>query len=477
MQYYYTDKAKNHWSTIIKMVEDNYVHDYDSNDWLVLGSYAYHSAKNIKNHIQQSYGYIKKIIIYQLEPLVKDHWWNSTDLIKNLEGADEVWDYDLQNIEILRNYGINAKFKPILYSPSLHKISKVNDYDIDILFYGTFTPYREKFFRDITRGVVVYNGEESFFDNRLVWLYNYSGNDLDNFISKSKIVLNLNPHEYENRQQQTRIAYLLNNDKIVLSNKAEINYFGDSIIEFTDLNSFKYKVLDIFNNKKWETFNTNNFKKSRSKIAIFFHIDQSTDWSLIFENQIWKTQIAGIYDIADYIHIGISGDTKLHIDFMKVNRVKYNSKLLFENETLYDLWNFSKSNPDYKVMYINTNINKNINKSIESNILNSWRNYIEYFSINNYKYCIDMLKNHDCVGTELITDNNINSYLGNIWWANSNYINQLEIEFLFKNQNIDDSQYWIFSKSPKFYNYYNSNKNLYIDFIDPSTYSNIIENV
>lgn len=476
MQYYYTDKAANFWSIIIRMIENNYISNYHVNDWLVLGSFAHNSCTNIKNHIQ-SFTNINKLIVYQLEPLVKEHWWNLEHLIKNLEGADEVWDYDLKNIEILRNYGIEAKFKPILYTPSLPKIPNCDNYDIDILFYGTFTPHREKFFRDITRGVVVYPGEESFFDNRLVWLYNHSGNDLDNFISKSKVVLNLNPHDQENRQQQTRIAHLLNNDKLVLSEKAEINYFGDSIIEFTDLDNFKHKVLDIFNNKRWENFNPINFKRPRNKIAIFFHIDQSTDWHLIFENQIWKTQLSSIYDRADYIHVGISGTEKLHIELMKINRVKYNSKLNFENETLYDLWNFAKSNPDYHIMYINTNINKSVDKNLNSDSIRSWRNYIEYFTINNWKYCIDMLKTHDCVGTEYINYNNNSYYLGNIWWANSNYLANLDTEFLFKNQNINDSQYWIFSKYPKFYNFYNSNKNLYIDLIDQSEYNNIIINV
>ena len=261
MHYRYNHWLSSHWETIVEMIKEVYETKDNVDDFLILGQYLHIPAEQIKKNIQSSEK-INKLIVYQLEPLVANHWWQTQHIINNIRHADEVWDYDLQNIEILRRHGIDAKFKPIKYAKNLERIQNSENPDIDLLFYGTPTPYRQDFIRNFTTNLVIYPGEELIAKLNFVWLYNISDHKLDEFIGRSKIVLNLPPYESETRQQQTRIGYLLNNNKCVLSKHSPINYFGDSIIEFGDYNNLKNQVLHVIQNNKWQN-NNNSFKKPK----------------------------------------------------------------------------------------------------------------------------------------------------------------------------------------------------------------------
>jgi hypothetical protein len=272
--YYHRALGADHWSMLIKMIDENYAAEENRETVLILGLYQLHTAKqlremlNIQPHI--------KMIAYQLEPLIDNHIsppYTLEKMIDQVRGYDEVWDYDLENIEVLRKNGIEAKFKPPVYAESLNVIPNNENPDIDILFYGSPTFDRGNFFVNLTQGYVHYDEASSltFSTMNIVTLYNIQDSRLDDFISRSKIILNLCPSLKQTRQQQTRIFYPLINRKCVLSQKCPINYFGDSIIEFDGFQDFGDKAIKLLQSGDWKDYplRTESYQKFVNRETIY----------------------------------------------------------------------------------------------------------------------------------------------------------------------------------------------------------------
>jgi tetratricopeptide (TPR) repeat protein len=255
------------------MVEENYANDYDENDVLVMAIHHHRTIEEIKtsnpNH--------KKIIIYQLEPLSKNHWWNEEFIVSRIKDADEVWDYDLDNIEVLKKYGIEAKFKPFVYAESLKRVQNKQNPDIDVFFYGTPTEYRSKILETISNCAVF--GKDSSSVPCVVTGFNLTKQSLDEFISRSKIIIDLqdnnllqkSPDEFV--QKQSRIYYALINNKCIISEKSKRNYYGDLIIE-AEKEDLLNKIIYLLNEDRWKNYSTvsdgfknlsiNNIKQKRT---------------------------------------------------------------------------------------------------------------------------------------------------------------------------------------------------------------------
>jgi hypothetical protein len=238
------------------MVEENYADGYDENDVLVMAMHHHSTIEQIKisnpNH--------KKIIIYQLEPLLsKDHWWSEEFIISRIKDADEVWDYDLDNIKILREHGINAKFKPFIYAESLKRVENKEEPDIDVFFYGTPTEHRSKILEIISNCGVFNEDSPSPSAPCVVTGFNLTKQSLDEFISRSKIIIDLqdnhlfkkSPDEFI--QKQSRIYYALINNKCVVSEKSKRNYYGDLIIE-AEKDDLLEKIIYLLNEDRWKSY-------------------------------------------------------------------------------------------------------------------------------------------------------------------------------------------------------------------------------
>lgn len=468
------------WQMLSIMIEDNYQTSENQEATMLLGLCVHHSAKEVR----QNWGISpnSKLIAYQFEPLVENHWHNRERIIKNLDGADEVWDYDLENIEYLRSKGIDAKFKPLAFSNRLKRIENKQEKDIDILFFGTLTNHRYDTISSFLNGFIATEENINIFAKlNFVWLYNIDDERLDDYISRSKLILNLKPNKETYIQQQTRIFYPLINDKCILSEKSSINYFGDSIQQFSGFNQMCDKIYNIFRYEQWKVppnqhWFANNFTKS--KMAIFIHVYQFANWQQIFEEQIVKLQQSGLYDNADYIHIGINGSAPLPYEFYKFNRVKYNTNIDLEADTLSDLQSFCISNPDYKVLYLHSKGVTHFGHSSYTNI-ESWRRYLEHFVVSKWRDCIEKLDEYDTVGTEWEIIANIANteifsphYAGNFWWANAGYVSKLNRDFLYERNNWPrwQGEFWIGTENPKYFNFKTTGKNKYYQLIDQSEY-------
>lgn len=210
------------------------------NTLFVLG---YNVIKDLTFLRQQYRGY--KIIVYQLEQLHdKSHWVNKQSY-KILKQADEVWDYDRSNIEWMRkNYGIDARFLPLVYTNSLKTMESVSTVtqDIDVLFYG-YTQER--------RARMIFNLQQKMTGKFKVFnMYGIWGKELDEYISRSKLIINIHSENIA-KQEQARMYYPVINGRCVLSETSPVNYMGDSIIQvpYEKMVDATMKILD---SNKWK---------------------------------------------------------------------------------------------------------------------------------------------------------------------------------------------------------------------------------
>ncbi len=145
-------------------------------------------------------------IIYNFEQITDSSTWMTPEFLGLFQKFD-IWDYSTGNIDALTRKGVAGRVThvPLGYAEILRRIPKPEQQDIDVLFYGSINERRQQILdRLVQAGLNV----QSLFD-----VY---GKERDEFIARSKLVLNL--HYYEsNIFEQARVSYLLANSKAVVA--------------------------------------------------------------------------------------------------------------------------------------------------------------------------------------------------------------------------------------------------------------------
>jgi hypothetical protein len=197
-----------------------------------------------------------------------------------------------------------------------------------------------------------------------------------------------------------------------------------------------------------------------SKIAIFIHaaILTKTKERLLQYLNILKD--SGILEWSPLIFINYVGEGEFSLNNNEClayshiinTRVSPNIKE-YEVPTQQKLFEFSRDNPTYKVLYIHTkNVGKDINPCIEDQI-----EYMLYFLITNWRKCITLLDTHKTVGVDLRDEPTLH-YSGNFWWANASHIAKLPAPIEYKNLNKypnplnserHNQEFWICSEKQK----------------------------
>jgi hypothetical protein len=116
-----------------------------------------------------------------------------------------VWDYSLKNISKLNDLGFyKVKFLELGYQSELQRIPKKSPQNIDVLFYGSMNPRREKVIAELRAH-----------DLNVHVAFAIYGPQRDELISRSKVVLN--HHHYDSEiYEVVRTSYLINNAKLVV---------------------------------------------------------------------------------------------------------------------------------------------------------------------------------------------------------------------------------------------------------------------
>lgn len=184
------------------------------------------------------------VIVYQLEQFYDGSPWAQPKHLNILSQADEIWDYDTSNIKWLHTKSrMKAKFMPMVYTESLRKLPSIQEKepDIDFLFYGYMHQRRAK---------LLYHMQSQLQGKATIMsLYGAWGEQLDEYISRSKIILNIHTDEIA-KQEQVRMYYPVINGRCVVSEVSPQNYLGDAIIQ-DKYENLSVRAISLWKTGKW----------------------------------------------------------------------------------------------------------------------------------------------------------------------------------------------------------------------------------
>ena len=171
---------------------------------------------------------------------------------------------------------------------------------------------------------------------------------------------------------------------------------------------------------------------------------------------ISETRLIDELDNIYIINIGIPIEEKRYAN-KKISVIQFSDKThMFENCTINLLHEFCKLNPNASILYLHT---KGITYSGTNRNIEHWRQMMMYWMVDQHETCISKLLEYDTVGCNCLNMPLLH-YSGNFWWANAEYINQLDK--IYKMSYRHSGEFWLLSgKNVNPYEIYASNINHY----------------
>lgn len=260
----------------------------------IVNNYATYDAKRYENtiitfgvnydtNISEIKTNDKEIITYNAEPLVEhihDDLYRFNKIIDNMQGSAEVWDYSIQNIEILKKYGFNIKYRPPLYIEESEIVENYNEPKIDLLFFGSPTDHRNgliqrwyhcpKFTDDQIR---TYSHNELLINHwqiKLVWLFHIEDHDLiKQYIANSKVILDMSRNGYQDScPNLIRMYYPLMRNKCVLTPRSDYNTYKDMVVEYDNEDHLNHLICELILMDKWKEYINYDFKSFSEQLKI-----------------------------------------------------------------------------------------------------------------------------------------------------------------------------------------------------------------
>jgi hypothetical protein len=149
-------------------------------------------------------------IVYNLEQMASHGTDNFIPQYAMAARRLQVWDYNPEHLKIWEKWQPRRPpiHMPIAYAPTLTRIPKRRDEYIDVLFYGLASTHRVTTFMRLCEKWL-----------HCVYACGLYGQQRDDLISHSKVVLNLNLYHKSRVFEIARVSYLLANAKAVVSDR------------------------------------------------------------------------------------------------------------------------------------------------------------------------------------------------------------------------------------------------------------------
>lgn len=151
-------------------------------------------------------------------------------------------------------------------------------------------------------------------------------------------------------------------------------------------------------------------------IVVFYYIEQYQGWEISYHKHLHDLQVSGLYDACEKLFIINNGTEPLCFDLDKITLLDKSIRPLDH------IYKYCTENPDANVLYLE-------NMYTEHLTYNSHRLCSEYFTIYRWQECVELLFDHDLVGTEW--QPSLNKFLINNWWARGEYIQTLTLSYLY----------------------------------------------
>ena len=193
--------------------------DDKSNNVIICGAHDFSRTQSIDLYKKK----YDKVIVFNQEPLTAtQRQFMHKGYFAWLKQADEVWDYDEQNIEVLKLIRPDVKLHILKPYKDWSKYSPVEK-DIDILFYGALNEHRRAVLEELKKKY------------KVVILNSWDGNVIDNHIMRSKILLNIHYYYESSMQEQARMIRWIGSPCRIISEKSWKNYLGVEEKEYSEL--------------------------------------------------------------------------------------------------------------------------------------------------------------------------------------------------------------------------------------------------
>ena len=152
------------------------------------------------------------------------------------------WDYSNHNLDLLlTKLNVKGRLFEIGFQKNLQRIKMNDNKEVDVLFYGSLNNRREKIINSLLKNNV-----------KVKCLFGVYGKDRDDWIGKSKIVLNL--HYYESKIFEiVRIFYLLTNAIPIVSEVDENTKLNNNYlkgIKGSYYEDVEKNILSLLENEK-----------------------------------------------------------------------------------------------------------------------------------------------------------------------------------------------------------------------------------
>lgn len=203
-----------------------------------------------------------------------------------------------------------------------------------------------------------------------------------------------------------------------------------------------------------------------SKIAVFYHVFKTRNWREIYTEQVNLLHESGLYDAADELFVNFIGPERQDQPVPpKFNVLSGGATARNECETLNHLREYKA---EAKILYFHT---KGVSRSDHRENIHDWRKYMEYFNIEQWQQCVELLDNYDTVGVDLRKGveqgRPYKAYAGNFWWINSNVLPRLPILSPHDRMN---AEFWFTDIGLRMYCMHQSNINNYLESYPRSMY-------
>ena len=192
-----------------------------SNNLVICGAHDFSRTQSIEIYKKK----YNKVIVFNQEPLTAtQRQFMHQGYFAWLKQADEVWDYDEQNIEVLKLIRPDVKLH-ILKPYKDWSVYKPVEKDIDILFYGSTNEHRTKILDELKKKYKVVHFKEG----------NSHWDDLDQYILRSKILLNIHYYYECAMQEQARMIRWIGASCRIVSEKSWKNYLGVEEMNYSEI--------------------------------------------------------------------------------------------------------------------------------------------------------------------------------------------------------------------------------------------------
>jgi len=182
----------------------------------------------------------KRYVSFQIEQLTSNHFNNKK--LMQLKGAESIWEFSIINTLKYKDY---IQYDKILFTivPYCEMYQNIyynfDNCEYDILFYGIVNDRRVKIINELSKKYKV------FFKSNLF------GKEKEEYIKKSKIILNLHYYNFASLET-TRINECLQYNKLILSeNTQNHNFISDAlydnlIIQFDEIKDDLSNINNLF---------------------------------------------------------------------------------------------------------------------------------------------------------------------------------------------------------------------------------------